>query len=409
MPLAVIRWITNTKWEGLRSPSSAVSEEKWPLRLWGNESKSDFEDLCVWASCWETPHHSSSHYRGLKGGEKWMAAHTFQSHHHCQNVPKWEGLSEHQPVFIGGILQLISGIVCVVRCSSQSELWQPAWNSQLMPQEIPAIGHPYKVTFSIRTVIYRQIISTGSNTEHPACASHSGLNLLTYLLTHQCAVIISLPTHFTTPTTSFLPYLSLDYTLLHVLKWAVRQCQQISTRITKYMHFILQLKVHKSIPDRTKPGLQWLNSRISLQLLTFVLAYSCLTDLSRTFSSVSTELLYMQPIFTQQMIRMALAICLFHTSQSPCCLPNCAKKRGRDVYGPVLWEHNQTVNARQTNGVVPQTVTPKHTHGRVWSNTTTADCRQVWQYRKWPLSARSLKPFPCWSAHVQTVQALCVF
>lgn len=290
MPLAVMRWITDTKWEGLRSPSSAVSEEKWPPRLWGNESKSDFEDLCVWASCWETPHHSSSHYRGLKGGEKWMAAHTFQSHHHCQNVPKWEGLSEHQPVFIGGILQLISGIVCVVRCSSQSELWQPAWNSQLMPQEIPAIGHPYKVTFSIRTVIYRQIISTGSNTEHPACASHSGLNLLTYLLTHQCAVIISLPTHFTTPTTSFLPYLSLDYTLLHVLKWAVRQCQQISTRITKYMHFILQLKVHKSIPDRTKPGLQWLNSRISLQLLTFVLAYSCLTDLSRTFSSCNQYL-----------------------------------------------------------------------------------------------------------------------
>lgn len=254
---------------------------------------------------------------------------------------------------------------------------QQSVRAQLMPQEIPAIGHPYKVTFSIRTVIYRQIISTGSNTEHPACASHSGLNLLTYLLTHQCAVIISLPTHFTTPATSFLPYLSLDYTLLHVLKWVVRQCQQISTRITKYMHFILQLKVHKSIPDRTKPGLQWLNSRISLQLLTFVLAYSCLTDLSRTFSSVSTELLYMQPIFTQQMIRMALAICLFHTSQSPCCLPNCAKKRGHDVYGPVLWEHNQIINARQTNGVVPQTVTPKHTHGRVCSKTTTADCRQV--------------------------------
>lgn len=66
-----------------------------------------------------------------------------------------------------------------------------------MPQEIPAICHPYKVTFSVRTVIYRQIIPTGSDAEHPVCASHSGLNLLTCLLTHQCAVIIPFPTHFT--------------------------------------------------------------------------------------------------------------------------------------------------------------------------------------------------------------------
>lgn len=159
--------------------------------------------------------------------------------------------------------------LCVVRCSSQSELWQPAWNSQLMPQEIPAICHPYKVTFSIRTVIYRQIIPTGSDAEHPVCASHSGLNLLTCLLTHQCAVIIPFPTHFTTPVTSFLPYLSLDQTLLHVLKWVLWRCQHISTCITKYMHFILQLKAHKSIPDTTKPALQWLKSRISLQLWTF--------------------------------------------------------------------------------------------------------------------------------------------
>lgn len=68
---------------------------------------------------------------------------------------------------------------------------------------------------------------------------------------------------------SFRPYLSLVQTLLHVLKWVLWRCQQISTRITKYMHFILQLKAHKSIPDTTKPALQWLKSRIFLQLWTF--------------------------------------------------------------------------------------------------------------------------------------------
>lgn len=178
------------------------------------------------------------------------------------------------------------------------------------------------------------------------------------------------------------------------------------------MHFILQLKAHKSIHDRTKPGLQWLQSRISLQLWTFELAYSWqifgLTDLRRTSSSVSTEWLYVQPIFTQQMIWVALAICLFHTSQSPCCLAKCAKKRGLDVYGPTLRDCNWTLNARQTNGVVPQTVTPIHTHGRVCANITTADCRRLWQCRKYPLSAPSLIPFMRCLAHIHTVQALCV-
>lgn len=45
--------------------------------------------------------------QGLKGGRK-MDGSIFlsESHHRCQKVPKWEGVSEHQPVFIGGILQL---------------------------------------------------------------------------------------------------------------------------------------------------------------------------------------------------------------------------------------------------------------------------------------------------------------
>lgn len=118
-----------------------------------------------------------------------------ESHRHCQKELEWEGLSGHQLVFIGGILRLISGIVCVVRCSSQSEPWQPAWSSQLRPKEIPAICHPYKVTFSFIGKSFR----TGSDTEDPVCASPSGLNLLTCLLTHQWAVIVPLTTHFTTP------------------------------------------------------------------------------------------------------------------------------------------------------------------------------------------------------------------
>lgn len=89
---------------------------------------------------------------GAQRGEERAAPHTFQSHHHCQKVLKWEGLSEQQLVFIGGAQQLPAaaaglGIVCVVRCSSQSGSGSQSKLS-LMPQEIPAIGHPYKVTFS---------------------------------------------------------------------------------------------------------------------------------------------------------------------------------------------------------------------------------------------------------------------
>lgn len=133
-----------------------------------------------------------------------MAAHTFQrfiTAKKCQNGRGFRSTNASSLVEFCSCRwrRLILAIVCVGRCSSQSELWQPAWNSQLMPQEIPAICHPYKVAFSIWTVTYRQIIWTGSDTEHPVCASHSGLNLLTCLLTHHWAVIIPPPTHFTAP------------------------------------------------------------------------------------------------------------------------------------------------------------------------------------------------------------------
>lgn len=153
--------------------------------------------------------------QGLKGGGGVDGCTYFsESHHCCQKVPKWEGLWEHQLVFIGGIVQLWVtaadlGVVCVVRGSSPSELWQPAWNSQLRPQEIPAIWRPYKVTIFIWTVLYRQIISTGSGTEHPAVRLRV-LNLLTRPLSYQRAVIAPLPTHFTISAMSFLPYLLLD-------------------------------------------------------------------------------------------------------------------------------------------------------------------------------------------------------
>lgn len=66
--------------------------------------------------------------------------------------------------------QLISGIVhgqvqqSLKALASHSASWQVAWNSHPKPQEIPAICHPYKITFSIQTVVYRQSVPTGNDT-----------------------------------------------------------------------------------------------------------------------------------------------------------------------------------------------------------------------------------------------------
>lgn len=45
--------------------------------------------------------------QGLKGGRKRDGCTYFsERHHHCHKGPEWDGLSEHQLLFIGGILQL---------------------------------------------------------------------------------------------------------------------------------------------------------------------------------------------------------------------------------------------------------------------------------------------------------------
>lgn len=162
--------------------------------------------------------------------------------------------------------------------------------------------------------------------------------------------------------------------------------------ITKYKLFILQLKVHKSNLNAIKLATFW----IELNGGPF---NDPVFGLSRTSSSLSAELLYMQPTFTQQLIWIANVICLFNTSQSFSCLPNVPRSQRRHVFTAPCWDYNGSPIARQTNGVMQQTVTPKHMYGRVCSNRTTGDCRLLCQYRKCFLSAHSLIPFMCSSAH----------
>lgn len=88
-------------------------------------SKSQVVDLCVWPSCWEIPHHSSSHYRGLLEGRKIVVGHTLQRVIIIGRTRQRVGLSEHALVFIGGGLRLLVTAVDLGDCA-----WSGATVSQ---------------------------------------------------------------------------------------------------------------------------------------------------------------------------------------------------------------------------------------------------------------------------------------
>lgn len=104
-------------------------------------SKSQVEDLCVWPSCWEIPHHSSSHYRGLLEGRKnccWT--YTAKSHHHWTNTPKggtfWACTRLHWCRAAAAGDSGWSRGLCMVRCNSQSKPWLPLSKAGKLPETL---------------------------------------------------------------------------------------------------------------------------------------------------------------------------------------------------------------------------------------------------------------------------------
>lgn len=111
-----------------RMRRKTVGEEQYNISEiydWQNwMSTPQVAGLCVWPSCWETSHHSSSHYRGLLEGRKIVVRHTFAKSHHWTSMPR-VGPSERANVFIGGALRPLVTAVDLGDCA-----WSGATVSQ---------------------------------------------------------------------------------------------------------------------------------------------------------------------------------------------------------------------------------------------------------------------------------------